>query len=198
MDNFLNLPLAEAVSYIEELSNAKRTGTLYLASDGSTVARLTLSNGAVTSAMYSRQRGLEALWSIFRTTHFRRVFFLTRNSANGARSDPELPPPDQILALIRQVSGVPSTTTANKTQKTIETPSAQSQPIDVRRVIELITPELAVHIGPIAGLVCEGYFEDVTTHSDAIHAVNKVAGEIDDAAAAAEFKRSVKAKLQNL
>lgn len=205
MEKVRNLSVTEAISHIEQLSASRRTGTIFLMMDSGMVAQMVLSNGNIVNARYLRQRGLNALQSIFRTTRFRELSFLAKKSTISIRKDPELPSQDQIMAMLRRIGSVPSLPKANaispKQGATSKKPASRSKVgslVNPQRIIELITPELAVYLGPMAGFVCEGYFESVRTLSDAIQAIDEVAGEIDGAAESAEFKRDIKAKLQRM
>lgn len=194
MERLNDLQAFDVASHINQFCQTGRSGTIFLITETNKVGQIILTNGKIINIRCLRQRGMDALDTLFRSSYFKQMSF-QENPASTERSqvDRQLPSQDRILTLIGRLSG----------RRRGHTSSIKSRPkiekrIDIRRASAVISPPLAVYLGPMATIVCDGYLDGATTLPDVLRAVEEIAKEIDDPSDAATFIKTTKAKIQKL
>jgi hypothetical protein len=185
-----NITSNEVVEQIEKLCESKKSGTIYLSNEKNIIAQLKLTEGDIVAVLFLSKRSVEALELIFASERFRSFKFVERDEkAIRPELDANLPPMVEILEFIR--------TTGSSVAKVVTT-RHNGKIIDLNQVIEIIVIELTLHLGPMAAMLCEEYFDKAKDLADVMGSLDKVASEIDNADNEIEFKRLVTEKIQKI
>lgn len=200
MDQIKNATIADAIVQLEQLCRTRHSGTLFFVSSTNMMGQMILMDGDVINIRYLRDRGVDALKRIFETDRFKELTFMEKESvAIRSQVDSSLPSRGELFSILRRL------TNTNTSPPVRETPSrmARSQPVQRSRakeanptqLIETVSAELAIHIGPMAPIICRQQLKGVASSADILKSIDKIASVIDDPIKANAFKQSVKEKI---
>jgi hypothetical protein len=176
---------------------AQNSGTIFMVTDKNIMSQILLMDGKIIDIQYLSTRGMEALSLIFRTVKFAMFYFVKRDTtAIKPKVDNSLPSLVHILEIMNTaVQGIDSN---NEEDGKIGNDKGELINVDIAKIIKTITTELTMHLGPIAPMVCEEYFEDVKNLSEIMISLDKVASEIGNTAKEIEFKQIVTEKIKRM
>ncbi len=196
MEKIRNLNSDSAVNKIEQLCIAQHSGTIFMVTEKKVMSQILLTEGEIIAIQYLSMRGMEALSLIFKTTCFPMFYFAKRDQSDiKPKVDNSLPSLNNILGMLNKAkqgveyNGVGGEKISDK---------VEANNVDITKVMEIIITELTMHLGPVAPMVCEEYFEDAKSLSDIMGSLDKISSEIDNAAKANEFKRLVTEKIKRI
>ncbi len=196
MEKIRNLNSDSAVNKIEQLCIAQHSGTIFMVTEKKVMSQILLTEGEIIAIQYLSMRGMEALSLIFKTVCFPMFYFAKRDQSDiKPKVDNSLPSLNNILEMLNKAkqgvehNGVGGEKISDK---------VEANNVDITKVMEIIITELTMHLGPVAPMVCEEYFEDANNLSDIMGSLDKISSEIDNVAKANEFKRLVTEKIKRL
>ena len=166
---------------IGRLCQQKKSGTLLIATQDNSLARILLDTGEIVSMIQGQKHGVDAI-PLIRSITAGRIKF-SEGKAVGIRDSDSLPPTETVL---RQLGAH---------QPTVR--SAAGVPIGAS-ALKLIEDELVELLGPMASLVWNEHLEKITEPSrpeNLVRLIDAVALEIGDAGKIQRFKQQVRAKL---
>ena len=205
MKNKTNVNVADAVNYIEQLCESQSTGTIFMMTKTGVIAQIKVAKGDMVDIHYLTERGMKALAHIFESTKFSKVTFLPRGTPTLKRkSDPELPSQQIIWEYIRGIEGniAPKNEPRVKGVESIKAEviedAHKEKKINIAQVINIVSPEVTIHLGPMGAIICKRYFGNAKNQSEVLSALDKIANEIGDVVEREKFKRQMKRKLQYL
>jgi hypothetical protein len=178
------LPHDRLIGELRSLCAAGRSGTMFIITAENHAAQFVLRNGAVVHLTYRLLRGLDALPSLKRFPAGRYRF----QDESTSQADPALPPTPELLATL--LGGSSDVTPSTQARPTQAHPAAAAPIPDALR--PLIARELAEFLGPMASLICDEYFAQVTdpdSPTSRERLIEALAREIRDPAKEADFKR---------
>ncbi len=200
MDQIKNATIADAIAHIEQLCRTRRSGTLFLASSKNMMGQMILMDGDVINIRYLRERGLDALKRIFETDYFKELSFLEKErAAIRSQVDSSLPSRSELFGVLRRLT---NTHASPPPAREIPSRVAQSQQrssareANTAQLIEIVSAELAIYIGPMAPIICRQQLKGVANSADILKSLDKIASVIDDSTKANAFKHNVRAKIQ--
>lgn len=206
MKQLHNLTAYDVAQQIEKLYVSKESGTIYLMTDKNIMVQILITDGEIVSIHHLSHRGVEALTLIFESEKFALFDFSARKGGGGVvMMDTGLPPMAQMLTMIkkprvhvklRQPDIVKPSKTKGKMRQAGAITINEAAEVIVQESKKMVITEFTRYIGPMAAIVCEGYFEEVQKLSDLIRILDKIASEIGDEGQEKEFKRIVTEKIQ--
>lgn len=171
-DNFV--PLAEAISVIEQLAERNADGTLFLGTKTNQYAQMAFKQGKITFLYFQNKRGQDALSLLAKVQECKYRF---QTTVLSSLTD-NLPPFATILQILRGEAG----------QKPTESVSVQSKQPLTSEQKELLQGYLVDYVGPAASLLVDEYCQK---NRDIQTVINALAAEIPDEAEAQQFRRKV-------
>ncbi|MGB1253935.1 MAG: hypothetical protein ACPG8W_25220 [Candidatus Promineifilaceae bacterium] len=190
MEQLINLNVTEVITHIETLCQARKSGTVFLLTEKNKFAQVIILSGAIINARYLRQRGMSALETIFQSNRFNQFSYREKTaSAIGSQQDSQFPTQSKVLTFIKETAE--AKISKGGPQRNV------SKSISPARISRLVAPELAVYLGPIATIICDGYLENAKTPAGVMRAIDSIASEIDNLTDATTFSRMAKAKIKN-
>ena len=200
-----NVKVAEAINYIEQLCESQNTGTIFMMTKKGVIAQMKLAEGDIADIHYLTERGMTALAHIFESTYFTKITFLKKGKSPLKRKiDSELPAQNIIWEYIRNIGGgsrPKNGVTIKEEQRVEEEGVEEANPdkkINLTKVINNVSPELTIHLGPMAPILCKRYFKNAKNQAELMGALDRVANEIGDVVERAKFKQRMQKKIQHL
>jgi hypothetical protein len=189
-DGSVLLPHEGIIDALQSLCGAKRSGIMFIITADNHVAQFLLRSGEIVGLSHRLLRGLDALHSM-RTFAAGRYRFVEEPVE---RTDPDLPPTLDLLALLIPEHPVPA-----------EPPQSPSPTSSMRQALEsvrsLIEPELTEFLGPMAEVICQEHLSHVAALSssqDVTRLVEAIAKEIGDPTKEAHFKQRVLSSIRRV
>jgi hypothetical protein len=160
----------ELIAEVHKLCNAKKSGTVFITTDGGHLVRFVLYNGKIVRLVYdSNFCCYDAIPLVHNINEGKFKF------AEGIFENPSevpLPETDELFKILlqREVSTTSQKFKHDKTQHKND-------------VIKVISNNLADHIGPFADIICDDYLDTITSFSNIdewFAMIDTVSIEIDD------------------
>ncbi len=177
MGTRLRLTYSKLIAEIRRLSLEKRTGTIFITSDDSHVVRMVLNEGQIICLVFDvKHRGYDAI-SFIKTIKSGKLEF-----AEGifeTTQEISLPSTEEIFQMLYEDDDISTT----------------QVPSNIKEIIKYIKKGLAIHIGPIAIIVCDEYIEKVghlETVGDVFAMLEVIAPEIENLEEQERFKEKIK------
>lgn len=178
----------EVVTQIEQLCNTQSYGSIFMLTAKKEMVQIILTEGKIIAAHCQTKHGMDALKLAFKSVNFILFYFIKRNElSDKSKADTDLPPTDQIIETFKKI-GLNVDSVDNKI--------LDHEIIDIDQITKITASQLAIHLGPMAAMVCEEYFQDIKNLPDVIEAIDKISDEIDNPTDRAEFKSSISKQIQ--
>lgn len=174
-DNFV--PLAEAISVIEQLAERNADGTLFLGTKGNQYAQMAFKQGKVAFLYFQGKRGQDALELLAKIKECKYRF---QTTVLSSLTD-NLPSFGTIIQTLRGTAE----------QKPVERIPAQSKHVFTLEQKELLRGYLVDYVGPAAALLVD---EHCQGNRDVQAVINALAAEIPDVTEAQQFSKKAVAR----
>lgn len=179
------LTYPELLMEIRRLCNEKQTGTLFITSEDSHLARIVLNEGHINFLVFdTKYRGYDAIYLISRIKSGRLQFV---EGVFETTQEVPLPTTDHIFHLFGEEESIST-----------ETSPLPPIPPQLREAVDHVKKALATYIGPFANIICEEYLEEnknIRTLDDISAMIEIVASEIGDSQTEQVFKTEVKQEI---
>lgn len=185
-----SLTYDELMDELQSLCDDRRTGTMFIVTDGGHAARISMQNGTITGLAYRIHKGTDALSALLKINggkyHFADGIFSTMQEAG-------FPETTELMRIIRSKSSntvAESFSVEGKTGSGVQQVNSQA--------ISVITSELTEFLGPFANMSIDDYLDEhpqIKSYQEILAMVNQLATEIDSPSDASQFKKNVMAKL---
>lgn len=185
------IPFENIVAELKRICAEQKTGVFYITSKANRSAQIMLDQGRIVYFYYFNKRGSNALRLISEIETGRYRF--QEGTAPAMRM--ELPPTEEILSSLSALFGHDDRHGGDAPQQAAEgekesgSRSIITLTVTQKRILE---EGLAVHIGPMAAIICE---EHLPSTSDVKVAIELLAGEIMAEAQAKCFREEMWRKL---
>jgi hypothetical protein len=177
MGTTLRLAYSELITEIHRLSSEKRTGTIFITSDDSHFMRIVLNDGEIICLVFDvKHRGYDAI-SRIQTIKSGKLQFV--EGTFKTTQEISLPSTEEIFHKLYEDDDISTT----------------QVPSNIEAIIKYIKKRLAIHIGPIAIILCDEYIEKVgtlETVGDVFAMLEVIAPEIENVKEQEKFKEKVK------
>ena len=183
------IPFAKIVADLQQICAGRKTGILYITSDANRSAQIMIDQGRIVYIYYFNKRGSDALRLIpeIQTGRYR----FQEGTAPAVRA--ELPDTEEILKVLSAPARQNDPDSGESPQKAVAAESGARAIITLTAVQKRILEEgLAMHIGPVAAIICE---EHLPSTSDVKTAIELLAAEISAEAQASSFRVEMRRKL---
>jgi hypothetical protein len=186
---------------LQRLCDEGRTGTMFITTTHNHSIRFILHEGQITSCVYRVKRGFDALDKIKSmeggTYRFADDVFTSMDELN-------LPPTGEILSSLQRRAAPSQSAASVAAPAPAAKPRAWARPAagkGMADAIKVIEHELAMFLGPVAGMYCEDYLEDegpVSNTDDLRNMIGAMADEIGDPTKETVFKEQALGKLKGV
>ncbi len=178
---------------LRKLCEEKRTGTMFITTDDNHSARFALQEGRIVACAYTLKKGFDALPLI------QQIKSGTFAFADGVFSGMDEIPLPETEVMFEVLGGSADGGNRGVPSGAPQAGSGASS-IDMSAAIKDIELELAVHVGPIADIICAEHLEDageLSDVADVVKLIEVIASEIDNSEKEDQFKGRVIAKLKS-
>jgi hypothetical protein len=184
------IPFAKIPSELTKNCIERKTGPLYSTSDANRSAQIMVDQGRIVYLYYFNKRGSDALRLISEIDTGRYRF--QEGTAPSMRTD--IPDTEEILNSLSSVCGDHDSQVIDASRRIDEAEESGPRSIITLTVTQkrILEEGLAVHIGPMAAIICE---EHLVSTSDVKVAIELLAGEILAEAQAESFRAEMRRKL---
>jgi len=177
---------AEILAVLAGLCRSNRTGTLFVTTSDKHSVRFVLEDGQIVSCNYSMKRGRDAI-PLLKTIKAGSYRF--SDGIFSTITEIPLPPTETLLSEIRPTAaGIATSVLGRSPGAATQAPAVAVA--NMEGILAEAKKELAKHLGPIADMLLEDYFDDngmPTTGDEVMAFLNAMAGELRDASKAEAF-----------
>ena len=179
------IPFRQLIAELRQLCRERRTGMVFVTTDGNQLAQLSLENGYIVYLFFKQQRGEDALRAL-RQSEAGALRFVP-GTIPASRS--ELPPTEEILDYLQGANGEPLADPI--VEPTAPAPTGASGLSELNKSI--ILEELTELIGPMAVIVCK---EKLQATRDLEATIGVLSSALPDATQASRFRNNVLHRLE--